>query len=171
MNADQFTAPRQQGERNCFLIDSNLLLLLAVGYTDRAQISRFDRLSAYTEPDFELLLQLVARAPRLITLPNVLTEVSNLAGKLREPLLQAFYLVLAGKIDQLDEVQAESRRASRNVYFTRLGLTDSAIILVAVETKCTVITTDLGLYLALEECGAGVINFNHLRQAAGEFSG
>jgi hypothetical protein len=48
--------------------------------------------------------------------------------------------------------------------FEKLGLADSAILVVAREQKCTVLTDDLALYLSLEAEGLPVVNFTHLRE-------
>jgi hypothetical protein len=85
------------------LIDANLLLLLVVGSADRSLIESFKRTRAYTREDFDLLLRLVARFPKVVTTPNVLTEVSNLAGQLRDPTRRAIRQKLSRLITDIGE--------------------------------------------------------------------
>lgn len=74
------------GRPSTLLIDTNLLLVLLVGAQDREQIARFKRTSAYSREDYDLLARFVADFRQIAGMPNVLTEVSNLAGQLAEPL-------------------------------------------------------------------------------------
>ena len=59
------------------VLDANLLLLLVVGLTSRAYISKHKRLQGYEELDFDLLICLIGSANVIVT-PNTLTETSNL---------------------------------------------------------------------------------------------
>ena len=151
------------------LIDANILLLFAVGAFDRSMITRFDRLSAYTEWDYDIVSKYIAYVGKLVTSPNILTEVSNLAGKLPAKILSTFYSTLAKKIEILDESYIESKVACRDRHFVTLGLTDATIIQIALRRNCIVLTADSDLYRILWDRGARAINFNHLRQFSGEF--
>jgi len=93
--------------------------------------------------------------------PNVLTEVSNLLGHKDEVLLAW----LGSRIAAFDEHYVTSREAVEAAEFSRLGLTDAAILSCATQ-DLTVLTDDIHLYLALERRGVEVINFHHLREAS-----
>lgn len=84
-------------------IDSNLLLLLWIGSFDRSLIQRFKRTQKYTETDYDLLVSLVARVKLLVTTPNVLTEVSNLAGQLPQQMAEEFRAEMQRVIAQFNE--------------------------------------------------------------------
>ena len=60
------------------LVDTNLLVLFAVGSANRRRIEAFKRTRQYTVADFELLLRVLANQKSLYTIAHVLAEVSNL---------------------------------------------------------------------------------------------
>jgi hypothetical protein len=151
------------------LIDANLLLLFAVGQYNPKLISTFDRLSAFTEFDYKLIAHLVSEVGRLIAVPNLVTEVSNLAGKLGKKVLPAFFAKLAENLSIVDEHYISSLAASTDRHFTTLGLTDAVIIAIACDKGCVVMTDDATLYSILSSRGVHALNFNHIRQFAGEF--
>ena len=57
-----------------------------------------------------------------------------------------------------------SVRAAQSAPYESLGLVDAAIAALAREYKCTVLTDDLDLYLALSREGIMALNFAHLRE-------
>src|SRR5882672_2097419 len=89
------------------LIDSNLLLLYILGNTNKQRIPEFKRTQMYTIQDFELLQLLVERFSRVVTTPNVLTEISNLAT-LHGAELKRFRGVLRNATDVIEEFYIES---------------------------------------------------------------
>jgi hypothetical protein len=147
------------------LVDTNLLLVLLVGTLEPGQIERFKRTKAYTREDFELLVAFVSGFERLLTTPNVLTEVSNFLGQLSEPLRRRALLSLGALAGQVSEIYLESKVLATEPHFPSLGLTDSSII-GTVNEDVTIVTDDLPLYHRLSVAGAEVINFNHLRSGA-----
>lgn len=60
------------------LLDTNLLVLLAVGLADPEKITSHKRLQKYDPVDFENLTTLVESSAKLILCPNIATETSNL---------------------------------------------------------------------------------------------
>ncbi|HEY7305310.1 MAG TPA: hypothetical protein VH601_14395 [Bryobacteraceae bacterium] len=60
------------------LIDTNLLVLFAVGSVNRDRIETFKRTRRYTAEDFDLLLRVLGNWGVRYTTPHVLAEVSNL---------------------------------------------------------------------------------------------
>lgn len=144
------------------LLDTNLLLLYAVGAHDRDLIPRFKRTAAFTPEDFRILADTLDPFAHVLTTPHILTEVSNLAGQFAEPLKQAVFRTLAAVIGMLTELQLPARDVAADPAFPRFGLTDIAILRHA-RDKCLVLTDDFRLsqYLAHEK--VEVLNFNHLR--------
>jgi hypothetical protein len=59
------------------LVDTNLLVLFAVGNVNRGRIESFKRTRQYTGRDFDLLQKLLDRSS-VHTVAHVLAEVSNL---------------------------------------------------------------------------------------------
>src|SRR5690606_14486178 len=90
--------------RTGVLLDTNLLLLWLIGRYDRRLIGRHKRTEAYTTDDFQLLDRLTRRCTKRFTTPHVLTEVSNLAAQVGEPirsnLLGQFWSMLPELIEQ-----------------------------------------------------------------------
>jgi predicted nucleic acid-binding protein len=152
-----------RGDR--LLVDTNLLVLLAVGMVNRDRIENFKRTRQYTVQDFDLLLRVLGRWRSLHTVPHVLAEVSNLTdlpGSERPKVRQ----VLKETISVLTEVELSSVRAAQDPIYPALGLVDAAIAAVAREHECTVLTDDLDLYLRLQRDNLQVLNFTHLRARA-----
>jgi hypothetical protein len=148
------------------LVDSNLLLLYLVGKCDPRIIVRFTRTQKYTSKDFELLSKILDRVFKtILTTPNILTEVSNLATKLSEGERQAFFAEMRTSIAVFDEKYVSSTAASADRNYTRLGLTDAVIL--GLCRGVLVLTDDLPLYSVIVSRGGDVVNFTHLRVAAG----
>jgi hypothetical protein len=146
------------------LVDSNLLLLYFVGSYDPARISTFKGTSAkgFREDDFNLLIKLVGRFEKIVTTPNILTEVSNLSNQLRRDEKQTYYADFASQVQTLTEHYTESKEISRLPHFADLGLTDSGIMKLA-RGSFLVLTDDGPLFGYLQNVGIDAINFNHVR--------
>lgn len=151
--------------RNGLLIDTNLLVLLLIGLVNPARIETFKRTRQYTRADYDLLINAVSRFSDLYTLAQVMAEVSNLTD-LSGPESALARHALKELLTTLDEPVISSIRAATNVHYTRLGLTDAAVIELARELNLTVLTDDLDLYLALTRVGVTAFNFTHLRSQA-----
>jgi hypothetical protein len=148
--------------RRALLVDTNLLLVLIVGTTDRAEVGRFKRTNAYTVDDYDLLLECINEFQSLVVTPNILTEVSNLVGQTDDARRRRFLGALATLAVEVPEHYVESKTLVSDGRFLRLGLADVSVLQVAQE-DVTVLTADLQLYLALVSAGIEAINFNHLR--------
>jgi rRNA-processing protein FCF1 len=146
------------------LVDTDILLLYFVGKFAPEHIPRFKRTRQFDVEDYDLLVRLLARFKRIVTTPNVLSEVSSLSGQLGEPLRSQYYRDFAGGITTLDEHYVASTAAAQRGEFSRLGLTDCAIAHLATG-KYLVLTDDSALFQFLEKAGVDVLNFNHLRSA------
>jgi len=144
------------------IIDSNLLLLYFVGLYDPEQIHRFKRTKAYSVEDFILLARLLTCFNRLVTTPNILTEVSNLSGQLREPIKSSYFQEFKKQVRLLHERYRPSGMVCRNPHFQRFGLTDSAIVDLS-KNKYLVLTDDLRLWSLLQKMEIDAVNFNQIR--------
>lgn len=147
------------------LVDTNLLVLYIVGSVNRERITGFKRTRTYTKEDYDLLIRLVSSFQPLHTVAHVLAEVSNLTD-LSGPERRQALLLLRHTISSLTEAEMPSTRAAESRSYERLGLTDAAIVMAAREHRCTVLTDDLDLYVALYHAGIKAINFSHLREGA-----
>ncbi len=146
------------------LLDSNILLLYFIGLFRPELVSRFKRTRnlGFVEEDFYTLDRFVSRVRKVVTTPNILTEVSNLAGQLPNHLKGRYFEIFAAGITELDEEYLSSSEVSGGQEFTRFGLTDAGIIRL-VNNQYLVLTDDFKLSGLLAKKGYDVINFNHIR--------
>jgi hypothetical protein len=144
------------------LIDTNLLLVAVVAAIDPHQVGRVGRTRAYTVADTVLLESIVAEHDNILVTPHILTEVSNLLGKVDRPLLFAVRSRLAALVTMWSEIAEPSKEVLNDPFFQRFGMTDAAISRVA-GPSVTILTDDLPLYDALGRRGYNVINFTHVR--------
>lgn len=147
------------------LVDTNLLLLYLVGAYDPERIPKFKRTMAFTVDEFLFLTTFIEVFEKIITTPNILTEISNLSGQLPEKLRSFFWKDFAGRMPDLHERYTPSTTISASDHFTRFGLTDSGIVGL-VKDKYLVLTDDLRPVGYLQNLDIDVINFNHIRAIA-----
>ena len=147
-------------------IDTQLLVLLVVGETDRTLISKHGRTRAYQVEDYERLVRLINETDqRVFVTPNTLTEASNLLAQDRreEPDRSRIFGVLQALIERTEEEVVESKVAARNSNFKRLGLTDAALLEV-ISVSNPLVTGDLDLYrAALSKEADAAYYFTHYR--------
>lgn len=144
------------------LIDTNLLLLYFIGRFNPSQITKFKRTAKFTTDDFRILLFVFKEFHKVVTTPNILTEVSNLSSQLPDNIKQAFYSEFANQISSFDEKYTPSISICSQDHFIKFGLTDSGIIESAANEHL-ILTDDFKLANFLENKKAAVINFNHIR--------
>ena len=143
------------------LIDTNLLVLLAVGIYKRGRIATFKRTRQYTLDDFDLILGLFSVFSRRITTPNILTEADNLLRQLPESEHPMVAKTIAALVAEFFEQYHPSREAVRTVEFARLGLTDC--VTVSLTHEILVVTDDFRLSNRLTGWGRDALNINHIR--------
>ncbi|MEC4803808.1 MAG: PIN domain-containing protein [Jaaginema sp. PMC 1079.18] len=144
------------------LVDTNILLLLFVGATNRDRIRQFSRTKQFAESDYDLLVALLNEFDKVITTPNILTEVSNWIGYLKEPERQLCFSIFAQGISSLEENYVKSSVICQASEFMGFGLTDCSIKEMA-RGKYLVLSDDLKLVNNLHSTGIDAINFNNLR--------
>lgn len=164
MNSAQL-AKRLQGFRRAeLLIDANLLVLYFIGARRPDLIASFSRTRRYTREDFEILEAFVLEFKRMTTTPHVLTEVSNLTGKLGEPLRSELRHWVAEVTRHWTERFTASKTLTQDTAFPGLGLTDVAIA-TSPSRMTLVLTDDFRLAGLLDQRGLGVIRFADLRNS------
>lgn len=164
MTGDYFSNLLARYRTKGVLVDSNLLLLYFVGLYDPERIGTFKRTYSrgFTVDDFDLLVKLLTHFSRVVTTPNILTEVSNLSNQLRGDEKAIYYSVFANRAVLLSERYTESKQTCALVQFKQFGLTDTGIVGLA-KGKYLVLTDDAPLVNCLQNLGTDVINFNHLK--------
>jgi hypothetical protein len=143
------------------LLDTNLMVLLAVGSYKRERISSFKRTDKYTPRDFTLVIWLLEQFQQRITTPHILTEADNLTRQLPENEHAAIAVIMAPLIDAFFEIRRPSADAARHPRYADLGLADCMTITAAEDVL--VITDDFRLARILTHLGRDAININHLR--------
>ena len=139
-------------------IDSNLLVLLAVGSVDRSQVGRHRRARSFVPEDYDRLVGIVDALERVLVTPTTLTEASNLLESRNDcRFLAALRLI----VEESEEVVVASADAVCNRAFLRLGLAD-VVLLEAISKARPLFTTDLDLFRAATAREAGAaFNFTH----------
>jgi len=151
-------------EQSTVLIDANLLTLWIVGEVSKDEVLRNRRTKRYSIEDYQILARYLTRFSRVMILPNIATETSNLIGALSGDYLKKARAILAAGLNVWNESYIQSASASKEPDFNRLGLTDAAILICATR-ETEVLTDDLDLYLSLSRKRIPVTNFTHLRTA------
>jgi len=144
------------------LIDTNLLLLLIVGFYNRDLISIHKRTKAFMPKDFDLLVKCINRYNILWVTSHCLAEVSNLIKqtyKKQAKELMAFFSVFIAKVK---ETHISKDIIFKNGTLPRLGVADTGIIIKSKRVSC-VLTIDFDLYREISKKGYKVYNFNHIR--------
>ena len=146
------------------LLDTNLLVLLVVGLTDRGLILKHKRTRTFEPADYDLLLEILTSFDTVVVTPHVLSEASNLLAQIGEPALSTLRTTFAALVEAQEEIYVAARDSVRQPAFLRLGLTDTAILELG-KNELALLTTDVGLYLEAAKTNPLAENFNHLRQA------
>ncbi len=145
------------------VIDTNLLLVYLLGCIDPQLITKFKRTnSRYCVEDFQILDELIRKFKKIITTPNILTEVSNLGGQLNDNIKKKFFELLSMFIQKTTEEYVQSSEISKDNLFIKFGITDRGLLKLAKE-KYLIITDDYKLSSYCIKEGFSSINFNHLR--------
>ncbi len=144
------------------LIDTNILLLWCVGTVNPQRISKFNRTEQFLPEDYKTLLKILQYFSKVVTTPQILTEVNSLVNKVGEPARSQCLQILGQGITKLDEFYIESATLGRVENFKKFGLTDCGIIEVA-RDKYLVLTDDFKLANYLTNTGIDTLNFNHIR--------
>lgn len=152
--------------RKGILVDSSLLVVYLIGRFDRKQLANCRAIkSSFTFKEYDLLASFIGQCEPLITTPHVLTEVSNLAGKLPTSLHHRFRKFFRQVIEALFEERIPAVEIASDDTFIKFGLADSAIAKIA-PGRYLILTEDAALSGFLHRKGVDVINFSHYRIAA-----
>ena len=144
------------------VIDSNLLLVVAVGSVDAAWIPLFKRTNAYTEQDYSTILRHLM-SKEVLTTPQAMAEVTNLANAATRPRRDSLYAAIGSLAETYVEVYLPSRSLAANPAYQDLGFTDVSLMQAAAEREASVFTADLALCRWAAEYGVQATNYNDLR--------
>jgi len=102
----------ERHRRTGILIDTSILLLLFVGAVDTGLIAKHKRTSKFTVEQYTLALLLVERFTVILTTPNILSEVSNLAAQITNPYRTQIFAKFAAAITTVGELYHHSNTLS-----------------------------------------------------------
>ena len=144
--------------RKAVAIDTNLLVLLVVGMTDPDYIKRHRRLHpTYKSRHFDLVREILIRAPKVICTAHILAEASNLLRQIGDPMRSEIMATYRIFIQSAEEPLIPAKQASQSSSFIPLGLTDAAILSLD-PTDVLLLTVDHDLHIASSERGFEVLN-------------
>ena len=64
------------------IIDTNIFILFLAGQINENRIRNYTRNSLYTKEDYYLLINILSTYDRIITSPNIMTEVDNILNRI-----------------------------------------------------------------------------------------
>jgi predicted nucleic acid-binding protein len=115
------------------ILDTNLLVLLMVGRTDRSYVEAHRRTQDYDAGDLDIVELLISAYDGIATTPHILTEASNLLRQIRNPARDLIQQTLRTFILAVAEHPITSESGCLHAAYIALGLTD-AVVLAACET-------------------------------------
>ena len=150
-------------------VDTNLFVLLLVGWVNVERIPKFNRTQSFTVDDFYLLQKLINwfGAP-LIASPYVLSQVSDLT-RLSGNELTIIRELFKATVEAMEERYDSAKQLVQHSFFERFGLADASVA-AACQADVLVLTADLQLQVALGMAGRDALNFNHVRVLGWSFS-
>lgn len=144
-------------------VDTNLLVLFVVGATALDYISKHKKLyNEFCASDYAFLQDTIANSSGIIVTPHVLAETSNLLAYVGEPAKSEIFMVFKAMIAETKETLIRSAQASTRDEFSRLGLTDAALLELCGD-DVILLTCDTDLWLAALNKGLQALNFTHMR--------
>jgi rRNA-processing protein FCF1 len=117
------------------IIDTNIFILFLAGQINENKIKNYTRNSLYTKEDYYFLLNILSNYDRIITSPNILTEVDNILNRITGEDKYKYLILVKTIYKQTIEKYIKTETISRNWYFDTLGITDSAILMMAKESE------------------------------------
>jgi len=113
------------------IIDTNIFILFLVGQINENRIKNYTRNSLYTKEDYYFLLNVLADYDRIITSPNILTEVDNILNRIGGEDKYKYLVLVKTMYKQTIEKYIKTEKITQNWYFDSLGITDSSILMMA----------------------------------------
>ena len=145
------------------LLDTNLLTVLLVGSLGKGEVERFKRTRQFTTKDVVELQNIVKSFGGIYTTPHVVAEVSNLLDWLDDTKKSEASRWLAAYVHNAKEVHIKAAEIVKTPVYSKLGITDAGLVMLAKQEGCTVFTADLPLYHYASNLRVEIVNFNHLR--------
>jgi hypothetical protein len=149
---------------NSALIDTNLLLLLIVGATERDYIGKHKRTKQFTVEDYDLLLSQLERFKQLWVTSHCLAETSNLVNQSSSQVASRIMKNMGYLCGTFSESHMKKEIVCSDSELARLGIADVGFVRKSKSVSCS-FTVDHDLYQSISRLGRKVVNLNHLRIA------
>jgi hypothetical protein len=146
------------------IVDTNILVVYVTGLVDPSLIGRTKRTKEYSPDDFTALDAILGEFRRIVTFPNIMTEVSSLLEKSDRHVKYRIFERLYELFDVLDEQYFESASLPFCHDSLILGITDQ-VILESVDRSLVLLSDDFELSSRYQSRGGEAINFNHIRDS------
>jgi predicted nucleic acid-binding protein len=117
------------------IIDTNIFILFLAGQINENRIKNYTRNSLYTKEDYYLLLNILSHYDRIIASPNILTEVDNILNRITGEDKYKYLTLVKTIYKQTIEKYIKTEVVAQNWFFDTLGITDSAILMMAKESE------------------------------------
>jgi len=141
------------------VLDTNIFILFIIGTISPDKINSDRRTSIYKKEHYDYLLNIMKQYKNIITCPNIFTEVDNLLNQHFWGEKKLVYLKLLKEIlDKSIEKYYASKDTVQDWIFEEVGLTDSVIIKMALESDL-LISGDSALCEIAKSFGVQVFDF------------
>jgi hypothetical protein len=115
------------------LLDTNVFILYLAGQINPNRIPQYCRNELFTKAAYTALQEMVRPFERLVNSPNILTEVDNILNRIHGTDKTRYLSLVKHSYSQSVEKYLHSESVARRWYFDGLGLTDSAILMMAAD--------------------------------------
>jgi len=149
--------------RTGVVVDTELLVLLAVGRYDETYIPAFKRTAGFTSEDYEILSGFLARFRSLVLSPQVLAELSNYSYQIPEARLSVFLNTLIELVSRMTEVHVPKDEIITHGSFRKVGATDAGLIICCTEGSYLLLSKDRRLCGLARQVGVDALHFDELR--------
>lgn len=113
-----------------YILDTNVMLLLAVGTADELWLERHKNIRSlkFNAEHYNKLVGIIGHIGNLSSTANILTEVSNLLDQTDSIKKLELRKVLAKIISAISEIHLPGKMIIDDPIFLRLGLTDALVL-------------------------------------------
>ncbi len=162
---------REAKGKQKLILDTNLLILLLVGFFDPDHIENCPRTKGFCKDDFDLLLKILENfESEIIITPHVLAELSNLSKSkmgVPEDKISSYFKVI---IDKLSKFQEEHIPLKELIgidlkILVRFGFPDMSIIESSKKLRAIILTKEDDMVDHARSIGIKAINFTNIRTA------
>lgn len=143
------------------LVDANLLVVWLVGASDPSKLGKTRKVKEYSLADFEFINSFIQNCSSVLVVPNILTQVSDLIGEDGSLLVREIDIRFSYFVRSSVEIYLPSKPLIDNVYFSKLGLADVAMIECVKDNKACLLTADHKLHGVAESLGLESYNIWH----------